>query len=476
LVDGTLTGPEIIAECILFHRIFIKQETDMEEEEKEIKIREKFIKLAKDFRNISLTTTFIYTFIFVVLLWGICIAYVILQPSFSSIDIFHRIAVMVIILIIITIFSIFPTLTYLVFDKWGMYRATEKTKSELRHENINISHLSDEIEDESKKIYSRVSYPIPVLLATYSMIIGWVLFFFSEGPSYLYGLMRSGAVSYIFDNFGNTHPVVFGFLGAFFWALGTLFHRYIRGDLKAAVFINVTVRIWTVIVLTLVLTTVWTGYDQFWKLFGDKSEAPKALLAVCFMVGIFPEIGLELIKKSFKGIISVSSRNEISLSKIQGLTIWDQGRLAEEGIDNVQNLATCDVVGLIVNTRLGVMSLLNWVDQAILILHANKTYPDLQIADITTASDLEAIYAGRLDEDTCQILDNERQNSKRKTYLGCQGITRLPDPAQGLLEVLPKKADFNLKERVHNIMIAICDDINYQRLWHIRHDVNERKN
>ncbi|GAH30060.1 unnamed protein product, partial [marine sediment metagenome] len=37
----------------------------------------------------------------------------------------------------------------------------------------------------------------------------------------------------------------------------------------------------------------------------------------------------------------------------------------------------------------------------------------------------------------------------------------------GLIKASEKEE--GLKERVRNMMIAICDDVNYQRLWKIRH-------
>jgi len=426
-------------------------------------------------------STFSYSFIFVLLLWAISISYVVLEPEFSDIDVLHRITMMFLVLLVITIFAFFPALIYGIFDE-GKDRAKNKTEAELEHHKINlVTGIKEEIEEVSNAAYNPESYKWPVLLATYSMIIGWVLFFFSEGPGNFYGFMRLGAVSHIFDNLGSAHPIVFGFLGAYFWSLGTLFHRYIRGDLKANVYIHITTRIWIVFILTLVLSAVWPGYDQFWITLEPGSDAPKWLLAASFFVGIFPNLGLELIKKATKGLFTLRSAKEISLNEIQGLSIWDQGRLAEEGIDNVQNLATSDVVGLIVNTRLSVMSLLNWVDQAILIIHANKSYKTLRDADILMATDFEAIYAGRLGEEKCRQFNKELDEDERETYLGCKGITRIPPPNKGLIAALPKKKEadktegekeaeeFDIKERMHNIMIAICDDINYQRVWQIRH-------
>ncbi len=153
--------------------------------------------------------------------------------------------------------------------------------------------------------------------------------------------------------------------------------------------------------------------------------------------------------------------------------MWDQGRLEEEGIQNVQNLAGADVVGLIVNTRISVMSIVNWVDQALLLAHAPEDFQIYREWDIPTASDFEAIYAGRLDDTERATLVNS--NPARVTYMGCQGITSIPSPAGDMVKAFQDKTkkgtkvEFDIKERVHNTMIAICDDVSFQKLWRIKH-------
>jgi hypothetical protein len=48
-------------------------------------------------------------------------------------------------------------------------------------------------------------------------------------------------------------------------------------------------------------------------------------------------------------------------------------RLYDEGVNNVQGLAHADVVELMLQTRIPVPRILDWVDQAILSLHAGPT-------------------------------------------------------------------------------------------------------
>jgi hypothetical protein len=427
-------------------------------------------------RNVTGTKkpTFILSFSFMLIFWIICLVYAWLASSSNNIDLLHSLMVMGIVMLTVTFFSFLPAIVYGIFDEFGKKRAEENTSAELKHHKVAQSReIVDEIKEATEKSYDPRSYRWPVLLTTFTMTIGWVLFFFSEGPKYLYEVMKTGNISYIFNNMGGSHPVVFGFLGAFFWALGTLFNRYVRGDLKATVFTHITIRIWSVIILTLVISAVWPGYSQFWIPNGGKSSPPQELLAASFIFGIFPDAGLDLVKKIIKGTVRFKGTSEIPLNEIQGLSLWDQGRLEEEGIQNVQNLAMADVVGLIVNTRLSVMSILNWVDQAILIIHSPTNFKLLRDNDIPMATDFEAIYAGRLSEQEQKKLAEESQ--RRETYLGCKGITCIPAPSDGMIAGFKaesekgKKAEFDIKERVHNLMIAIADDVSYQRLWKIRH-------
>ncbi len=76
---------------------------------------------------------------------------------------------------------------------------------------------------------------------------------------------------------------------------------------------------------------------------------------------------------------------------IEGLTIWDEARLLEEGIENVQNLATANVTDLIINTRFNTNRLIDWIDQACLIMHIGSLITEWKKSGIRTSSDF--IYA-----------------------------------------------------------------------------------
>jgi hypothetical protein len=80
---------------------------------------------------------------------------------------------------------------------------------------------------------------------------------------------------------------------------------------------------------------------------------------------------------------------ETRLSEIEGLSIWHQGRLKQESIENVQNLATADVPALVIGTPFPVNQIVDWVDQAILLAYASQEqFEALEKAGLLRASDV----------------------------------------------------------------------------------------
>jgi hypothetical protein len=60
------------------------------------------------------------------------------------------------------------------------------------------------------------------------------------------------------------------------------------------------------------------------------------------------------------------------LNQLDGLNVWYEARLVEEGIEDMQNLATANLVDVMLHTRVPVARLVDWVDQAQLYLHLDR--------------------------------------------------------------------------------------------------------
>lgn len=107
------------------------------------------------------------------------------------------------------------------------------------------------------------------------------------------------------------------------------------------------------------------------KGFSENSEQQTYLLVIAFIIGAFPPIAWQLITAAFKKItfselILPSLKTDMPIRDLDGLTIWHEVKLEEEDIENIQNMATANMVDLILNTRYPVNRLVDWVDQAIL--------------------------------------------------------------------------------------------------------------
>jgi hypothetical protein len=98
-------------------------------------------------------------------------------------------------------------------------------------------------------------------------------------------------------------------------------------------------------------------------------------------------------------VLVPSLRQPYPLSDLDGLNVWYEARLLEEGIEDMQNLATCNLVDVMLNTRIPVERLVDWIDQSILFLHLGKPVEgdgnprdQLRRFGIRTATDLEDAF------------------------------------------------------------------------------------
>jgi hypothetical protein len=225
----------------------------------------------------------------------------------------------------------------------------------------------------------------PVLVATLVLGIGWALFVqpeFLRDFEFIRRLSGQPEVPY--------KALQFGFLGAYWFILQDLIRRYYRDDLKTVAYISAIARI---VIVALVVTTA--GLLPF------GSSRQQQIFA--FFIGIFPQIGIQALKaaltKTFGGIVP-TIKTDYPLSDLEGLSIWDQARLLEEGIEDMQNLATANLVDVMLRTRVPISRLVDWLDQAFLCLRMPNTEKDpysarrlrLRQLGIRTATDLQLAW------------------------------------------------------------------------------------
>ena len=94
-----------------------------------------------------------------------------------------------------------------------------------------------------------------------------------------------------------------------------------------------------------------------------------------FVVGFFPLVGLQALQRIAGKVLHVvvqQTAPEYPLEQLDGLNIWYEARLAEEGVEDMQNLTTMNPVDVILHTRAPVGRLIDWIDQAFLLIHLDR--------------------------------------------------------------------------------------------------------
>jgi len=225
----------------------------------------------------------------------------------------------------------------------------------------------------------------PVLVCAVVITIGWIVALapVGEAPSKPEEIM----------NILMPQPTafVFGFLGAYFFSLRLIAIRYARGDLKPKAYSHIMTRILIVAILSWVLDVI----------FGGQSIV---MLVLAFLFGITPDEFFTWLKEMIRTKTSLALKESLPesivptpttlpLTDIEGIDLYDRGRLESEGIVNIEGLAHHELIDLIIETRIPVPRLIDWIDQAILYLHLaggseRGGLAKLRNYGIRTASDL----------------------------------------------------------------------------------------
>jgi hypothetical protein len=189
----------------------------------------------------------------------------------------------------------------------------------------------------------------PVILATVVFAFGWTAIFWDD-------TFFQSAPEDVQDMLG------YGFLGAYLFNIQMLARRFFQSDLKPSAYASAVLRV------IVVLTIVFVLYQL--PLFDDGSRPQQAIVA--FVVGLFPLVGLQALNR----VVAVTLRTAVPtlqssypLSDLDGLNIWYEARLLEEGIEDMQNLVSANTVDVLLHTRVPVGRLVDWCDQAQLYLH-----------------------------------------------------------------------------------------------------------
>ncbi|HEX2029515.1 MAG TPA: hypothetical protein VHF25_16115 [Nitriliruptorales bacterium] len=208
-------------------------------------------------------------------------------------------------------------------------------------------NLAKSVEEQDPRVTTETVFP--VLLTTAALAAGWVAVFWGEDL-----LTTAGRAGDMQQGVASLRVLlVFAFLGAYLFSIQMLVRRFFQGDLRSSAYAHVIVRLVTALLLIPVLQRVPVLNEPL----------------IAFAVGAFPVVGLQALMQMAARPLRVavpSLRPSYPLHHLDGLTVWYEVRLLEEGIEDMQNLTTANLVDIILHTRVPVGRLVEWVDQAYL--------------------------------------------------------------------------------------------------------------
>lgn len=238
--------------------------------------------------------------------------------------------------------------------------------------------------------------------------IGGMLDYLSEG-----GTLKVG-IGLMFPRIAaDATLVTWALLGAYFYGLSVLIRRWMQSDLTTSVVWKLDVRFVVTFVLGLLLSRIIGGSDGLLTEFGPWTT----LLA--FSVGIVPDVFLRWATRQMKRIgrvdtdamAGVFSPSDLQ-RRIPGINFWQLDRLAEEGIESIQDLAMRSISALLIHTRFDAALLMSWVDRALLANQAGEQLVLFQRAHVLRATELVARV--RTDADRAALLQSLAEAAGRE--------------------------------------------------------------
>jgi hypothetical protein len=159
----------------------------------------------------------------------------------------------------------------------------------------------------------------------------------------------------------------YAFLGSYAFVTSMLIRRFFQSDLRPSAYASSVYRI---ILVLLVIVALHQVIGQISYVTGH------AELAIAFMIGFFPLVGLQALQRLTSRLLRrvvPPVTSEYPLDQLDGLNLWYEARFTEEGVEDMQNLITMNLVDVILHTRVPTGRLVDWIDQAFLLTHLDRT-------------------------------------------------------------------------------------------------------
>ena len=286
-------------------------------------------------------------------------------------------------LTIILIVSAFMPLTAITFFRYMIPKRQKEYSKSISEMGINTSRKLSDVHNTSR-------YFLPVSFVTVICLLASASFTFAD--TFINGLTESLFLTGAYFGDSDTGLIKqslavlsFAFLGSFIWSAQNIIRRLIANDLAPNVYYSAGIRIIMASVIALILSFSLGAESDNGVL-----QLKNTLIVLAFLTGMFPERVLGYLIDLYKKYVNPDDLNEkqLSLYRIEGISMTHKERLNEIGIDNAQNLATASLTELCIQTPFPARQLLDWIGQAKLICYVKEEITKFRSIGIRSVFDL----------------------------------------------------------------------------------------
>jgi hypothetical protein len=306
---------------------------------------------------------------------------------------------------LIVLLSYLP-MTYCAYRVLRANRKQQRAEWELR-QIVDKDQNNEEFKEAlDTTVYKTKDYVIPLFYVTIVLAVLYTITHpIAIQTGVWSGLLESNVLKARFEDIGFTMPelavgrmLFWCWLGAYIYSVERTIRHYLNDDLSPNVYISATKRFLVAFIVGSIASLGIAAVGDVVNL--ENNSFLATLYLISFIVGVFPERGMRWLATSAARVLGnhPEEDEENKLSKINGITYWHRGRLEDEGIETIQNLATAHMLTLVVQTPYDVSQVVDWVDQAILIVYTtNDQQQKFKNAGLYRAS--QVLAAARTDSE-----------------------------------------------------------------------------
>lgn len=238
---------------------------------------------------------------------------------------------------------------------------------------------------------------LPMLVNVLFLFVVWAATLLPHGIAGMLDYLSDGgtlkvAIAFMYPRVAaDASLVTWALLGAYFYSLSVLVRRWMQADLTTSVIWKIDVRLAVTFILGLLLTRLAAAPDQ------EVSAIGPWVTILAFSIGLVPDVFLRWMTRQLQRTARIDVDDEQRLfapselqRRIPGISFWQLDRLAEEGIESIQDLAMKGIPSLLINTRFDTALLLSWVDRALLANQVGDRLSMFHDAHVHTATELVA--------------------------------------------------------------------------------------